>query len=328
MYTIDARAQAALSFLLSELTYVEQEVLRQPYPEIKYPSIIPISTEAGPYVESIAFKTLDFKGEPQLLGAKSGDIPLVELAAGKGSVTVHTYSLGYDWSLIEAGKAQELSRMSRSAAINYLAEKPQAVRQLTEQFLDKAFFIGDGRTADVKTGLLNDSTVPVTDTGSLLGGASMTIAQIIAQADKEKVAQDLVNLFSNAILRVYITQTNTIFRPTHVLLPALQYGQMLTTRIPNTSDTLISYLEKVLSKQGNSVTFEPLIHLAGRGAGGADRMMVYTRDPKYVKGHMPMPFGLQPPGTKDNITFVSGGLVRIAGTELRIPKQHLYVDGV
>ncbi|MHA7916006.1 major capsid family protein [Alloalcanivorax xenomutans] len=328
MYTIDAQARAALSFLLSELTYVEQDVLRQPYPEIKYPSIIPISTEAGAYADSIAFKTLDFKGEPKLLGGKSGDVPLVELASGKGSVTVHTYSLGYDWSLIEAGKAQELAKMSRSAAINYLAEKPQAVRQLTEQFLDKAFFIGDSRTADVKTGLLNDPTVAVTDTGSLMGGPSMTIDQIIAQADKEKASQDLLALINNAILRVYITQTNTIFRPTHILLPALQYGKLMTTRIPNTAETFMSYLRKVLSEQGNSITFEPLIHLAGRGAGGTDRMMVYTRDQKYVKGHMPMPFGLQPPATADNITFVSAGLVRIAGTELRIPKQHLYVDGV
>lgn len=324
MNTFDAKAQAALSFLFSELTYVEQEVLRQPYPEIKYNRIIPVSTAAPEYADSIAFKTLDFAGEPQLLGSRSGDIPLIDVASNKGSVTVHTYAQGYDYSIIEVGKAQELARQSRSNAINFLSEKANGARQVTEQFLDKAFFLGDSRTADVKTGLLNDASVPVSATGPLLpGGTNKTIAAILGGSDIEVAANELLALFNNAILQVYVTQTNSVFRPTHILLPLEQFGQMSVFRIPNTSETLISYLERVLN-----ITFEPLIQLAGAGAASADRMMVYTRDEKYVKAHMPMPFNLQAPATKDNVNFVSAGMVRIAGTELRIPKQHLYVDGI
>jgi len=107
------------------------------------------------------------------------------------------------------------------------------------------------------------------------------------------------------------------------LLPPQKLGQMRTYRIPNTSDTLITYLERVIN-----VTFEEVIQLAGIGAGSTDRMMVYTRDEKYVKAHMPMAFNLQAPGTRNNVIFESAGVVRIAGTELRIPKAHLYVDGV
>lgn len=324
--TIDARAEQALSFLFSELTYVEQEVLRQPYPEIKYPQIINIDTNAPEYADSIAFKTLDFAGEPKLLGAKAGDIPLIEVASSKGSVTVHSYAQGYDYSIIELGKAQELARQSRSAAINYLAEKPAAVRKLIEQFLDKAFFLGDSRTADVKTGLLNDALVTSYTTSDFIpGSVDLTITAIIQHATLtvEEKTQYLLDLFNNAILQVYVTQTNSIYRPTHILLPLLQYGQLITFRIPNTSETLISYLERVLQ-----IKFEPLLHLAGIGAGSTDRAMVYTKDSTYVKGHMPMPFNMQPPATKDNVTFVSAGIVRIAGTEIRIPKQHLYIDGV
>lgn len=324
MQTFDAKAQAALSFLFSELTYVEQEVLRQPYPEIKYPSILPVDTSAPEFADSIAFKTLDFSGKPKLLGARSGDIPLVEVASSKGSVTVHTYSLGYDYSIIEVGKAQELARQSRSAAINYLAEKANATRQSTEQFLNEAFFIGDDRTADVKTGLLNDADVPTDVTGSFLpGGTDKTIATILSGADPEVVTNELLQLFNRAVERVRVTQTNTIYRPTHILLPPEQLGQMRTYRIPNTSETMITYLEKVIN-----ITFDELISLKGIGAGATDRMMVYTRDQKYVKAHMPMAFNLQAPATSDNVTFTSAGLVRIAGTELRIPKMHLYVDGV
>lgn len=324
MQTFDAKAQAALSFLFSELTYVEQEVLRQPYPEIKYPQIIPVDTSASDWASSIAFKTLDFSGEPGLLGNRSGDIPLVDVAASKGSVTVHDYALGYDYSLQEVNQAMELRQNSQTAAINFLAEKANAVRQSTEQFLDKAFFIGDDRTADVKTGLLNDATVPTYTTGDFLpGGTDKTITEILGGSDAEVVANELLQLFNRAVEKVRVDQTNTVFRPTHIGLPPTQLGQMRTYRIPNTSDTLITYLERVIN-----VTFFEHISLAGIGAGDTDRMMVYTRDSKYVKAHMPHAFQLQAPATKNNVVFESAGIVRIAGTELRIPKQHAYVDGV
>lgn len=324
MQTFDAKAQAALSFLFSELTYVEQEVLRQPYPEIKYPRILPVDTSADQWADSIAFKTMDFSGKPKLLGARSSDIPLVEIANAKGSVTVHTYALGMDWTIQELGKAMQLAQNSRTAAINLLAEKGNAVRQSVEQWLDEAYFEGDGLTADITTGLINDANVPTDTTGSFLpGGTDKTITEILNGSDPNVVAQELLELFNRAVERVRVTQTNTIFRPTHILLPPLQLGQMRTFRIPNTSDTLITYLERVIN-----ITFEELISLQGAGAGSTDRMMVYTRDPKYVKAHMPKPFGMEAPGTENNVVFVSAGLVRIAGTELRIPKQHLYVDGV
>lgn len=324
MNTFDSKAQAALSFLFSELTYVEQEVLRQPYPEIKYPRILPVDTAAPDYADSIAFKTMDFQGEPQLLGARAGDVPLVEVASSKGSVTVHTYSQGYDYSIIEIGKAQELARNSRTNAINYLAEKANGARQVTEQFLDKAFIVGDDRTADVKTGLINDASVPTYTTSDFIPGTTdKTIQEILDQSDAEVVAKELLQLFNASVEKVRVDQTNTIYRPTHVLLPPIQLGLMRTYRIPNTADTLISYLERVIG-----ITFEEIIQLKDAGVDSTDRMMVYTRDEKYVKAHMPMPFGLQAPATKDNVTFVSAGLVRIAGTELRIPKMHAYVDGV
>mgnify|MGYP000364892812 CR=1 FL=1 len=326
MNTMDAKAQAALSFLFSELTYVEQEVLRQPYPEIKYPRILPVDTSAPDYIEAIAFKTLDFSGRPQRLGDRSQDIPLVDVGSSKGSVSVETYAQGYDYTLIEVGKAMEMAQQSRSAAINLLAEKASAARQTTEQFLNEMFFIGDqvGNGFDLNSGLLNDDDVPTYTSGEFLpGGTDKTIDEILDGSDPDAVANELLQLFNQAVEQVRVTQTNTIYRPTHILLPPLQLGKMRTYRIPNTAETLISYLERVIN-----ITFDELIHLQGQGASGGDRMMVYTRDEKFVKAHMPMPFQLQAPATRDNVVFQSAGIVRVAGTELRIPKQHAYVDGV
>lgn len=324
--TMDAQAQAALGFYTGQLTYIEQEVLRQPYPEIRYPSILNVDTTAPDWIESVGFKTLDFRGKPQILGDKSKDYPMAEIASGMGAVDVHTFSLGYSYTLAELGKAMEMERsQGQGGAINFLAEKPNGVRLLTEQWLDSTAFAGDISVPSLATGgLINYPGVPVVATGALLGGANQTIAQIIAQSDPNKVSQDLLNLFNNGRLQVKVTQTKNVFSPTHVLLPAVQHGQIESYRIPNTSDTLLSYLERV-----TKLTFEPILQLAGAGAAGADRMMFYTKNDQYAKFHMPMPFMLNSPiPTAGGLQFESAGLVRIAGTELRIPKSHLYVDGV
>ena len=216
------------------------------------------------------------------------------------------------------------STVGFGGAINYLAEKPIATRTLTEQWLDRVAFVGDARWPSLATGgLLKYPGVPVVATGTLLGGANKTIAAILA-AGGETAANEILTLLNNAILRVYGTQTNSIFRPTHILLPLIEYGLLTTFRIPNTSETLVSYLERVLK-----ITIEPILLAATAGAGGGNRMMIYTKNAQFAKFHLPMPFMLNAPiPSHGGLRFEAAGVVRTAGTELRVPMSHLYVDGI
>lgn len=325
MKTFDASPQAQLGFLMGQLTYIEQEVLRQQYPEIKYPSILNVDTSAPDYAESIAFKVLDYKGEPAPIGDTAHDFPLAEIAAKVGGVDVVQAGLGYAYTQIEIGKAQQMaSTQGFGGAINLLAEKPIAVRTLTEQWLDRVAFVGDARFPSLTTGgLLKYPGVPVVASGTLLGGANKTIAAILA-AGGETAANEILTLLNKAILQVYAVQTNSIFRPTHILLPLTEYGLLTTFRIPNTAETLISYLERVLQ-----ITIEPILQAATAGAGGGNRMMVYTKNAQFAKFHLPMPFLLNAPiPSHGGLQFEAAGVVRTAGTELRVPASHLYVDNI
>ncbi|PYY71232.1 hypothetical protein CRX42_07395 [Pseudomonas jessenii] len=325
MRTFDAAAQAQLGFLIGQLTYVEQEVLRQPYPDIKYPTVLTVDTSAPDYIESIAFKVLDYKGEPAPIGDTAHDFPLAEIASKMGGVDVVQAGLGYTYSQIEVGKAMEMEKAQGfGGAINYLAEKPIATRTLTEQWLDRVAFVGDARWPSLATGgLLKYPGVPIVATGTLLGGANKTIAAILAGGG-ETAANEMLTLLNNAILRVFVTQTNSIFRPTHILLPLIEYGLITTFRIPNTSETLVSYLERVLK-----ITIEPILQAATASAAAGNRMMVYTKNPQFAKFHLPMPFMLNAPiPSHGGLKYESAGVVRTAGTELRVPLSHLYVDGV
>lgn len=143
---------------------------------------------------------------------------------------------------------------------------------------------GDARWPSLATGgLLKYPGVPVVATGTLLGGANKTIAAILAGGG-ETAANEILTLLNNAILRVYSTQTNSIFRPTHILLPLTEYGLLTTFRIPNTAETLISYLERVLK-----ITIEPILQAATAGVGGVNRMMVYTKNAQFAKFHLGSP---------------------------------------
>lgn len=325
MRTMDAQAQAQLGFLIGNLTYIEQEVLRQPYPEIRYPTLLNVDTSAPDYIESIGFKVLDYKGEPAPIGDLSHDFPLAEIASKIGGVDVVQAGLGYTYTQIEVGKAMEMANAQGfGGAINYLAEKPIATRTLTEQWLDRVAMVGDARWPSLATGgLIKYPGVPVLATGTLLGGANKTIAQILAQAP-DTAASEMLTLLNNLVLQVYSVQTNSIFRPTHIEMPLKQYGQLSTFRIPNTSETLISYLERVLR-----ITIEPILQLAGAGVGGTDRMMAYTKNAQFAKFHLPMPFTLNAPiPSHGGLRFEAAGVVRTAGTELRVPMSHAYVDGI
>lgn len=325
MRTMDASPQAQLGFLVGNLTYIEQEVLRQPYADIKYPTVLTVDTSAPDYIESIGFKVLDYKGEPAPIGDLSHDFPLAEIASKIGGVDVVQAALGYTYTQLEVGKAMQMANTQGfGGAINYLAEKPIATRTLTEQWLDRVAFVGDARWPSLATGgLIKYPGVPVLSTGTLTGGSNRTIAQILAQAP-DQAASDMLALLNNLILQVYSVQTNSIFRPTHILLPLKQYGQLTTFRIPNTAETLISYLERVLN-----VTFEPILQLAGAGVGGTDRMMAYTKNAQFAKFHLPMPFQLNAPiPSHGGLRFEAAGVVRTAGTELRVPLSHAYVDNI
>lgn len=326
-YTRDAQARATAAFLYSQLTYVQSAVLEQPYPNITYPEVIPVDTSAPEGVEGIAFQTLDWAGEPAPLGDKSNDFPLVSLAYGNGLVKVDTYALGYEYSLVELEKARTMAQLGQnSAAVDLLAAKVNAARRGTEMFLNRLAYLGDTKYGLIGSGLLNYPTVPVVTTGALIGGTNQTLDQILAGTDPNAVAATLLALFNNAYQRVYVTQTNTNFMPTHILLDPISYGKLASFRIPNTSDTYLSYLERVIGARG--ITFMPLLQLQGAGVGGTNRMMVYTRDEQYVKFHLPMPFQMQPPATANNITWQGAGITRTAGTEIRLPQANLYVDGL
>lgn len=306
----DTSPVAALSFLQQQAAHIEAEAYRQEYPQLKYTQLVPLDSSAPEWTKVVGFQSIDARGELKVFGPSSTDVPTVDIAMSQGFHEVKTAALGYTFSLEEIGFAMLNN-------VNLESERAQAVRDVVEQGMNKIYLLGHD---DIGEGLYTSSSVGI-------DSAQASLQQLVAAIGSPGGAQELINFFSAAYNSVYLENTNTVHKPTEFVLPPAQYQLLSRTLLSpdNASNvTLLEFLKKNFPDMG----FTDDLLLAGAGAGRTDRMLVYKKEMRVVKGHDVMPLRFLAPATADNINFKVPALVRTGGTEWRIPKAAQYVDGV
>jgi len=312
--TFDAGPAAAMSFLISQRTHIETKVYETKYPDVTYAELIPVDTSAPEWAPIVAVASVDARGELAFVGPNSNDINRADVGYKLGTHPVQTAALGYGYSLEEINQA-------RLMGMNLSADKAAAAMRIAEQGLNKLAYLGNAEAG--YQGLFNTSTVSVAAAGS-------TIAALVAGATDVAGAQAVVTFFQQRIDVVYVTNTNTTFAPTHILLPPAQRNALASAILPFGGNmTLLQYLEaNLVSGRSGRVQFVPDLSLKGAGAAGVDRMMVYTRSEETVKFHLPMGFNFQAAYQDSALSWFIPGILRTGGTEIRVPKAHAYFDGV
>lgn len=306
---VDMSPTAALSFLVQQAAHIESEVYRKEYPQFKYASLVPLDDSAPDWAKMVIFRTVDTRGELQLFGPNSTDVPTVDIAMSQGFHEIKTAALGYTYTLEEIGFAQ-LNNVSLDA------ERAQAVRDIVEQGLNKIYLLGH---KDVGEGLFTSSNVSVE--------AAIDSLDTLVAAIPMNGTQPIIDFFGHAYNQVYLDNTLTVHRPTDFVIPPRQYQLLMRTLLSthNASNvTLLSFLQDNF----RDMTFTDDLLLSTEGGMAQDRMMVYRKEMRIVKGHDTMPLRFLEPATADNINFKVPALLRTGGTEWRIPKAAHYVDGV
>lgn len=310
----DASPESAMSFLISQRAHIEPKVYETKYPDVTYSELIPVDSSAPEWAPIVAVASVDARGELAFVGPNSNDINRADVGYKLGTHPVQTAALGYGYSLEEINQARLMNA-------NLSADKASAAMRIAEQGLNKLAYRGN--KAAGYEGLFNYSSVGVTAAGS-------TIAALVAGATDVAGAQAVVTFFQTAIDEVYETNTNTTFAPTHILLPPKQRNLLSSAILPFGGNlTLLRYLEEnLISGRAGKVRFVPELSLKGAGAGGVDRMMVYTQSMETAKFHLPMGFRFQNLYQDSALSWFVPGIVRTGGTEIRVPKAHQYRDGV
>lgn len=291
--------QAALGFVVSQRTHIEAEVLRKPYPAIRYAEMIPIDTSANPFAASVTHFSQDSVGKAKFVNGKGDDIPLVNLTRQKFEQGVNMAGIGYSFSLEEIGAAQQLGQ-------NLSGDGAEAARMAYEQLVDEVAFVGD--TSLGIEGLYNM-------TGITSAAAGATFAASTPQAILAIINNALTGIFSSTL---GIEMADTI------VLPLAEYGRIATTQLAPESDvTVLDFVRR--ANVYTNQTGQPLTIVGDRRL--TTTMVVYRRDPQVLKMHMPMPLQFIAPQAV-NLEIKVLGMFRFAPVNIRRPGAVRYITGV
>lgn len=291
-------AQAALGFVVSQRSHIEPVVLKKPYPEIRYPMMIPVDTSANPFAASVTFFSQDSVGKAKFINGKGDDIPLVNVTGTKFEQTINMAGVGYSFSLEEIGAAQMLGQ-------NLSADGADAARLAYEQLVDEVAFVGN-TTLGVQ-GLFNTTGITTIAAGATF--AASTPDAVLA------IINNALTAIESGSLGIEIADT--------IVLPLAVAGTM-ERRLGDGSDTtildFIMRANRYTRRTGLPLTVEFSHRLT-------TTMVVYRRDPSVLKLHMPMPLQFIPPQMV-NLEVKVLGMFRFAPVNIRRPGAMRYVSGV
>lgn len=288
---------AALSFVVSQATTIEAQVLQIPYPEIRYAQMIPIDTSAAEYSASVTFFTQDLVGKAKVMNGTGDDIPLANIVRSKFEQSVLDAGIGYEFTLTEIGQAM---MMGRSLA----SEGAAAARLAYEQLVDAVALVGDSGYEGLY------ATTGITSTAAAAAWSGATAAQILADV--------------NGVLSRIYSATGGIHMPDTLVLPLLQYSLIAGKQIdPTNQTTILEYIKR--SNIYTAMTGQPLTIFADVRL--TNKAVAYKRDPNVLKMHIPMPLRFIAPQLI-NLAVRVPGMFRFAPVSIRQPKAIQYVSGL
>lgn len=216
------------------------------------------------------------------------------------------------------GKAElswfEMQSANR-ASVNLMGEMLMERREAAEDTKDLILISGDSALPSaggfIPTGLINDPDIPVATAGTGdWDGGSATAAQVIADVQGMYVT--------------YRSQSRRTERADTLLLPEGPYAFIESTQVPNTSMTIRSWL---IANIPELQTIDVLPELAGAGAAGVDRAILYAKSDRVLRGILPLDFSFIAEEFSKLRTYI-WGVLRMVGLVVLRPFGMLYVDNV
>lgn len=312
-FNIYDNPQQAYSFLVSQISHIEQEVYRTQYPEIVYSQLVPIDSSANEWAKSVTYYSMNMVGEARWLSNMATDMPYADINRNKFEQGIEMAGIGYNYTIEELGQSMMVP------GLNLTGEKAEAARFSYESFMDRHAM--SGSVAKNVTGLFNNPGVPVVTAAA--GASSSTLWS-------SKTADEIIEDVQDALTGVY-AGSNTVEMADTVLLPITQLQRLANIRIPNTYGNALDYLAKYnvyTFTTGAPLTIRGVLGLDTAGTDGGGRMVVYRKDPRILKLHVPMPHRFLPVFQRSAIAFDIPGIFRVGSVEVRRPNAMRYVDGI
>lgn len=299
-------ADAAMSFLISQLAYTEAKVYEKYRTPMQNELFIPQRFDAGEHVDTIRYEVFDYVGDTDDASPKSNATKTVDVGFAQVDYGVRDGQVGYQYSQHDLRVTAFLRKPLPEA-------KLQAAVQTYKRRMNKVGLFG--RSEYGLNGLFNNPLVPV---------GTLPYGNWTAMTETDKMLADL-----NYML--YLTWIGSAQNKVanQLILPSKAYNLVQQRQLPYTNRTVLNFfLENNLARdQGFDLSVDPGFGLDTAGVGGSQRAMAYVRDEEHVVQHIPLPLRFlapQPEGVYFNVT----GEYRYCGTHIRYVNAAVYVDGI
>lgn len=308
----DASPQAALAYLVSQITHIESSVWARKYPAITYPEFIPIDNSANPWAPTVTYFSTDMVGSAQWGSGTMTDFPFAEIESTKHETSVHFAATGYKYGLEELNQARLLGR-------NLTDEKASAARRAYEEKTEGVAFFGDA-----SKGFKGLTNYPGVTAIAAPNGAAAS--PLWANKTPAEILKDV----NDAVAAVYVG-SNTVEMADTVILPLASFSYISVTPVSNLSTmTILEYIKAnnmFTALTGRQLTIRAMRQLDAAGPAGVKRAVVYTRDPEVLKMHIPQPLLFLEP-QQQFLELIVPGYFRIGGLDIRRPGSVRYLDGI
>lgn len=304
----------AVAFFVGQLANLEEQAYSVEYPLINYAELIPVDTSANEWSDAIGFTVLDSAAVAEWISDETDKIPFADVKRSQQFIGVEDFGIGYKFNKKEINQAA-------LAGVPLESERAEAAREGSEEFLDRIAFLGDKDKG--VPGFLTDQNVPK---ATAAVGASTSYNWTI------KTPLEIIFDLNDAMATVWQT-TKERHIPDTIALPSTMYA--LIVNLPMSADnplTVLNYFREnnlYTSRTGKPVTILTSRYLEKFPDDVAQttfsqRMVLYTRNPRMVKMHLPMPFQFMEMERKGLVVEVPG-MGRTAGVEWRMPLTGFFV---
>ena len=290
-------------FLERQLEYIRPQVFETQYADIKYPTILPVTSEAGPGAQTFTYRIMDSTGEFRLIADAADDLPRADISQVEKSINIRSIggSFGYTVQELRAAQMANIALEQRRAA---------AVRRAYEEKVESIALFGESSVS--LAGFFNNATVDVVAADRWFTGSTAS-----------GTAQDMLELLNYGVTAI-INGSKMKETPDTILMAWEDYNKVSTTRNSDSSD--VTVLEYFLRTNPYIRNVEPINQLdADNSELNTNRMVVYKRDPEKVQLHIPQPLELFPPQQR-GLEFIVPAHARVGGVALYYPKSVIYVQ--
>ena len=290
-------------FLERQLEHIRPQVFEVAYADIKYPTILPVTSEAGNAAQTFTYRIMDSTGEFKLIADAADDLPRADISQVEKSINIRSFGGSFGYTV------QEL-RAAQMANISLEQRRASAVRRAYEEKVENVAMFGES-TVNL-AGFFNNSTVDIIAADRWFTGSTAS-----------GTAQDMLELLNYGVSAI-INASNMKEQPDTILMAYEDYNKVSTTRNSDSSD--VTVLEYFLRTNPYIRNVEPINQLdASNSVLGTNRMVVYKRDPEKVQLHIPQPLELFPPQQR-GLEFIVPAHARVGGVALYYPKSVIYVQ--